>query len=418
VRLISTEELEQALGAVGPEQPRVVASGNHAAPRALLDALERSRESYRLFMLAAPAPLPAREGVIFETPFAGPGMRGAGARLDYLPMRLSLVPRLFATIRAPDVVLLHASTPRGGKVSLGIEVNVLVAAVERVRARGGLVVAQLNPQMPYTFGDSEIDEELIDLAIEVDERLDSPAPGGGDAQAEQIAELVSELIEDESTLQLGIGQIPDATLRALAGRRGLAIWSEMISDGVMGLERHGSLDRATPIVCSFLFGSPEFYEWVAENPRLRMTRTETTNDPARISARRRMVSVNSALAVDLRDQAAASHINGRLYSGLGGQPDFTVGALHSPGGNAIIALRSWHEKSNSSTIVPRLTDPATSFQHSAVITEQGCAQIFGRSQRAQARLITECVAHPDAREWLREEAASMGLGARVAARAS
>jgi len=108
----------------------------------------------------------------------------------------------------------------------------------------------------------------------------------------------------------------------------------------------------------------------------------------------------------------------RLYSGLGGQPDFTVGALHSPGGNAIIALRSWHEKSNSSTIVPRLTDPATSFQHSAVITEQGCAQIFGRSQRAQARLITECVAHPDAREWLREEAASMGLGARVAARAS
>ena len=418
MRLISTEELEQALGAVGPEQPRVVASGNHAAPRALLDALERSRESYRLFMLAAPAPLPAREGVIFETPFAGPGMRGAGARLDYLPMRLSLVPRLFATIRAPDVVLLHASTPRGGKVSLGIEVNVLVAAVERVRARGGLVVAQLNPRMPYTFGDSEIDEELIDLAIEVDERLDSPAPGGGDAQAEQIAELVSELIEDESTLQLGIGQIPDATLRALAGRRGLAIWSEMISDGVMGLERHGSLDRATPIVCSFLFGSPEFYEWVAENPRLRMTRTETTNDPARISARRRMVSVNSALAVDLRDQAAASHINGRLYSGLGGQPDFTVGALHSPGGNAIIALRSWHEKSNSSTIVPRLTDPATSFQHSAVITEQGCAQIFGRSQRAQARLITECVAHPDAREWLREEAASMGLGARVAARAS
>ena len=418
MRLISTEELERALGAVAPEQPRVVASGNHAAPRALLDALERARESYRLFMLAAPAPLPAREGVIFETPFAGPGMRGAGSRLDYLPMRLSLVPRLFATIRAPDVVLLHASTPRGGKVSLGIEVNVLVAAVERVRARGGLVVAQLNPRMPYTFGDSEIDEALIDIAVEVDQPLDSPPPGGGDAHAEQIAELVSELIEDESTLQLGIGQIPDATLRALAGRRGLAIWSEMISDGVMGLERHGSLDRATPIVCSFLFGSPEFYEWVAKNPRLRMTRTETTNDPARISARRRMVSVNSALAVDLRDQAAASHINGRLYSGLGGQPDFTVGALHSPGGNAIIALRSWHEKSNSSTIVPRLSDPVTSFQHSAVVTEQGCAQIFGRSQRAQARLITECAAHPDAREWLREEAASMGLGAvRAPARA-
>jgi acyl-CoA hydrolase len=411
MRVISTEELEQALGAIALEQPRVVASGNHAAPRALLDALERSRERYRLFMLAAPAPLPAREGVIFETPFVGPGMRGAGERLDYLPMRLSLVPRLFATIRAPDVVLLHTSTPRGGKVSLGIEVNVLVAAIERVRARGGLVVAALNPRMPYTFGDSELDEELIDLAIEVEEELASPASGGGNAQADQIAELVSQMIEDESTLQLGIGQIPDATLRALADRRGLAIWSEMISDGVMALERHGSLDRATPIVCSFLFGSQEFYEWVAENPRLRMARTETTNDPARISAHRRMVSINSALAVDLRDQAGASHINGRLYSGFGGQPDFTVGALHSPGGNAIIALRSWHEKSDSSTIVPRLADPVTSFQHSAVITEQGCAQIFGRSQRAQARLIIEHAAHPDAREWLREESASMGLGA-------
>ncbi len=364
-------------------------------------------------MLAAPAPLPAREGVIFETPFVGPGMRGAGERLDYLPMRLSLVPRLFATIRAPDVVLLHTSTPRGGKVSLGIEVNVLVAAIERVRARGGLVVAALNPRMPYTFGDSELDEDLIDLAIEVDEELASPATGGGDAQADQIAELVSQMIEDESTLQLGIGQVPDATLRALADRRGLAIWSEMISDGVMALERHGSLDRARPIVCSFLFGSQEFYEWVAENPRLRMARTETTNDPARISAHRRMVSINSALAVDLRDQAGASHINGRLYSGFGGQPDFTVGALHSPGGNAIIALRSWHEKSDSSTIVPRLADPVTSFQHSAVITEQGCAEIFGRSQRAQARLIIEHAAHPDAREWLREESASMGLGAKT-----
>jgi len=414
VRLISVEALEGALGAVAAEQSRVVASGNHAAPRALLEVLERSLERYRLFMLAAPAPLPARDGVIFETPFVGPGMRGARERLDYLPMRLSLVPRLFATIRSPDVVLLHTSTPRAGKVSLGIEVNVLVAALERVRARGGLVVAQLNPRMPYTFGDSELDEELIDLAIEVDEPLASPTPGGADAQAEAIAELVASLIEDESTLQLGIGQIPDATLRALADRRGLAIWSEMISDGVMALERHGALDPTRPIVCSFLFGSPEFYEWVAENPRLRMARTETTNDPARIAAHRRMVSVNSALAVDLRDQAGASHIHGRLYSGFGGQPDFTVGALHSPGGNAIIALRSWHEKSDSSTIVPRLTDPVTSFQHSAVITEQGCAQIFGRSQRAQARLIIEYAAHPDARDWLREEAAAMGLAGQAA----
>jgi acyl-CoA hydrolase len=123
-----------------------------------------------------------------------------------------------------------------------------------------------------------------------------------------------------------------------------------------------------------------------------------------------MVSINSALAVDLRAQAGASHINGRLYSGFGGQPDFVVGALHSDGGQAVIALRSWHAKSASSTIVPRLPDPVTSFQHSVVITEQGCAHVFGRSQRAQAELIIEQAAHPDAREWLRDEAASLGLG--------
>jgi acyl-CoA hydrolase len=412
VRVISEQQLEETLGALGGVEPRVVASGNLATPRGLLDILERARERYRLFMLAAQPPMPVRDGVILETPFVGPGMRDAGELLDYLPMRLSLVPRLFATIRAPDVVLLHTSTPREGKISLGIEVNILVAAVERVRARGGLVIAQLNPRMPYTLGDGELEEDLVDLAIEMDEDLPSPVVGPGHEHAERIAERVAGLVEDSSTLQLGIGQVPDATLRALAGRRKLAIWSEMISDGVMTLDRKGALDPARPIVSSFLFGSPELYRWVDANPRLRMTRTETTNDPSRIAARPGMISVNTALQVDLSDQAGASHIGGRLYSGFGGQPDFVGGALHSPGGHAVIALRSWHERSDTSTIVPRLTGPVTSFQHSAVVTEQGCAQIFGRSQRAQAQLIIEHAAHPDAREQLREQAAVLGLGTR------
>ena len=414
VRVISQEQLEQALGALGSAEPRVVASGNLATPRALLEALERSLERYRLFMLAAQAPMPVRDGVVLETPFVGPGMRDAGDRLDYLPMRLSLVPRLFTTIRAPEVVLLHASTPRRGRISLGIEVNILPAAIEHVRASGGLVIAQLNPRMPYTLGDSELDEELVDLAIEVEEDLASPAVGPEHEHAEQIAELVSSLIEDASTLQMGIGQIPDATLRALTGRRGLAIWSEMMTDGVMRLDREGALDPARPIVCSFLFGTPELYRWVDQNPRLRMTRTETTNDPSRIAAHARMVSVNTALQMDLSAQAGASHIGGRLYSGFGGQPDFVEGALHSPGGHAVIALRSWHERSDTSTIVPRLMDPVTSFQHSAVVTEQGCAHIFGRSQRAQAKLIIDQAAHPDAREQLRERAVALGLGLRSA----
>jgi len=411
MQIVSEQQLERTLAALPGGEPRAVASGNLATPRCLLDILERARERYRLFMLAAQTPLPQRDGVILETPFVGPGMRDRGERLDYLPMRLSLVPRLFATIRPPDVVLLHTSRPRNGKVSLGIEVNILPAAIEAVRARGGLVIAQMNPRMPYTLGDSELEEDLVDLAIEVDEQLASPAVGATHEHAERIAELVASLVEDESTLQLGIGQVPDATLRALWGRRDLAIWSEMISDGVMELERRWALSSARPIVCSFLFGSPELYAWVEQNPRLRMTRTETTNDPAHIAAQPRMVSINTALQVDLSDQAGASHINGRVYSGFGGQPDFVTGALHSTGGHAVIALRSWHERSDSSTIVPRLAGPLTSFQHSAVITEQGCARVFGRSQRAQARLIIEHAAHPDAREELNEHLAMHQPGA-------
>lgn len=405
VRVVSEQRLLQTLGSLAIPEPRVVASGNLATPRVLLDVLDKAAERYRLFMLAAQAPLPEREGVIYETPFVGPGMRHGGERLDYLPMRLSLVPRLFATMRIPDVVLLHTSTPRGGMVSLGIEVNILVAAIAQVRARGGLVIAQMNPRMPYTHGDGELEESLIDLAIESDEELPAPAIGVGHEHADAIAERVAELIDDGATLQLGIGQVPDATLRALGARHELRVWSEMISDGVMALDRAGALERGHPITCSFMFGSPELYEWVDRNPRVRMVRTECSNDPSRIAAQRKMVSVNTALQIDLSDQAGASHIRGRVYSGFGGQPDFVEGALHCTGGHAVIAMRSWHEPSDSSTIVPRLTDPVTSFQHSAIVTEQGCAHIFGRSQRAQAELIVEHAAHPDAREQLREHAA-------------
>ncbi len=204
--------------------------------------------------------------------------------------------------------------------------------------------------------------------------------------------------------------MPDATLRALARCRGLRAWSEMISDGILGLERAGALDPDAAIVCTFMFGSRELYDWADSNPRVRMRRTEHVNDPARIAARPHMVSVNTALQVDLYDQAGASHIGGRLYSGFGGQPDFVEGALRSPGGHAVIALHSWHEHSSTSTIVPRLRDPVTSFQHSAVVTEHGCAHIFGRSQRAQAQLMIEHAAHPDARARLREQAAELGLG--------
>ena len=390
-------------------EPRVVASGNLASPARLLTLLDGAVERYRLFVLNASSSLPERDGVTFETPFVGAGMRGARGHLDYLPMRLSLVPHLFQRSRPPGCVLLHTSTIRAGRVSLGIEVNILVAAIEQTRARGGLVVAQLNPNMPYTLGDAELDCEDIDVAVEVDEPLPEPRARSFGAIEEAIGANVATLVDDGATLQLGIGAIPDATLASITDRRGLAVWSEMISDGVLRLERAGALDPSRAICASFLFGSRELYDWVDGNPRVRMLRTEVANDPAVIAQQPGMVSVNAALQVDLFAQANASWVNGRIHSGFGGQPDFTAGALHSHGGHAVVALSSWHEKSGTSTVVPLLASPVTSFQHSAIVSEQGVAAIFGRSAHAQAELLIENVAAGRARPGLRDAARSLGL---------
>lgn len=399
--------LTEHLGRI-PEGSRVVVAGNHATPWHLLGLLDAALPSYRLWMLNAQPGLPDRDDVIYETSFVGPGMRRS-PRLSYVPSRLSLVPTMFSTVMPPDVVLLHTTPPRGGKVSLGTEVNVLPAAVEAVRRRGGVVVAQVNPRVPWTYGDAELDLDLIDVLVEADEPLaHAPAPIV-DEESARIGALVADRVRDSSTLQAGIGAVPDATMRGLAARRGLRIWTEMFSDSVLALETAGALDTEVPITASFLFGSEELLDWVDGNPRVQMARTEVTNDPGRIAQNPRMVSVNTALQVDLFGQANASRIQARIHSGFGGQTDFIVGALHSPGGQAVIALRSWHPKADVSTIVPMVDEPVTSFQMSAVVTEQGVAEVFGHSQGDQARNLIDHAAHPSVRDELREEAAQLGL---------
>jgi len=406
---LTYDETVRRIAALPAPEPRIVVSGNSATPMTALHALTESRESCRVLQINGRFDFSGHPGVLCETPFVGPGMRHS-PRLDYLPMRLSLVPRLFDTVRPPDAVLVHTSVPRDGKVSLGIEVNILPAAIERVRARGGLVMAQLNPQMPYTYGASEVPIDSIDVALEVDEPLLSPTTESADDVAQVIGERVARFAEDGSTLQLGIGLIPALAAGHMASCRGLRVWSEMISDGVMELENAGALDPNVPVCTSFLAGSAELYRWADRNERLQMLRTETVNDPARIAAHPRMLSVNGALQVDLFAQANASFLRGKIYSGFGGQPDFVIGALHSAGGHALVALRSWHDKSDASTIVPVLADPVTSFQHSAIVSEHGCAELFGRSERAQAELIIGEVADPRARAGLVTAAARLGLG--------
>ena len=405
---VSLAALDPIFAALEPDS-RVVASGNFATPRTLLDAFDKAVSEYRLHMLNAQPGIPDREGVTLETCFVGSGMRNS-PRLAYIPSRLSLVPVLFRTTRRPDVVLLHTSTPRKGVVSLGVEVNILPAAIEAAKARGGIVVAQVNKHMPFTHGDALVHLDDIDYIVEVDEPLATHSTGDVTPLAKQIGDRIAARIVDGSTLQMGIGAVPDAVLSSLTDRKDLRIWTEMFSDGVLRLDQLGALDRYEPISASFLFGSKELYEWVDDNSRVRMVRTEKSNDPAIISRRPAMTSVNSALQVDLYGQANASRIKGKIYSGFGGSTDFIVGALHSVGGQAFIALPSWHPKANVSTIVPSLDEPVTSFQHSAVVTEHGIAEIFGYSQKTQASNLIEHAAHPDARDELRHAAKSMGLG--------
>lgn len=414
MRSVSEERLRAVLSRV-PGVPRVVASGNFATPTAALGLLDEAVSEYRLFMLNAQPGIPDRAGVELETPFVGPGMRRK-PNLRYVPCRLSLVPNLLAGPLPPDVVVLHTSEPHQNTVSLGTEVNILPAAIDAVRARGGLVIAQINREIPYVYGDGIVALDEIDYCIEGDGPLPVPAVRDPDDTSRLIGEHVARLVTDGATLQLGIGAVPDAALAALTRRRSLRVWSEMFSDGVLALERAGALDTDALINASFVFGSADLYHWIHRNPRVRLLRTEKTNDPALIAKHPNLTSINSALQVDLYGQANANRAGEAIYSGFGGQTDFVVGALHSSGGKAVIALPSWHAKTNTSTVVPVLTGPVTSFQHSYLVSEHGSAAIWGRDTDAQAHDIIERVAHPRARDELRAAAGRLGL--RVSCRAS
>ena len=407
MRVINTEQLKSVLSHL-PENPRIIASGNFAAPHTLLAAADHTLEKFTLHMLNAQKGIPDREGITYESAFVGHGMR-RHPRLKYIPSRLSLLPVVIRDFARPDAVFIHTSERRHDTVSLGTEVNILPAAIETARAHGGIVIAQANKQMPYTYGDAQIYETEIDYLVEVDEPLEEKAETAFAQESLEIGARIAALIEDGSTLQLGIGAIPDSVLSSLKERKGLRIWTEMFSDGVFELHKMGVLDPDVLLTASFIFGSSELYEWLHLNRRVQMLRTERTNDPSNIAKQAKMQSINAALQIDLFDQANASHVRGEIYSGFGGSTDFIVGSLHSRGGRSFMALPSWHPKAQVSTIVPRLTENITSFQHSFVVTEQGAAACFGRSQSEQAKNLIDHAAHPSVRSELQDEAKKLKL---------
>jgi len=338
--------------------------------------------------------------------FIGSNVRDAIARgaADYTPIFLSEIPALFRGGRMRlDVALVSATPPdKHGFCSLGISVDVVRAAVEMAK----VVVAELNPTMPRTHGQSFIHVDDIDFFVASEKPVLELPPGEPSPTSERIGRLCATLVPHGATLQLGIGEIPNAVLRALVDRVDLGLHTEMLSDGVMDLIRAGAItcQRKTlhpgKAVTSFCMGSRRLYEFVDDNPFFEFLPTEYVNDPFVIAQNDRMVSINSALEVDLTGQVCADSIGTRFYSGIGGQVDFIRGAARSKGGRSIIALPSSAKDGKLSRIVPVLAEGAgvvtTRGDVHTVVTEHGVAELKGRTVRERALALIS-VAHPDFR---------------------
>lgn len=323
---------------------------------------------------------------------------------SYTPVFLSELPRLFRRNVLPlDVAFIQVSVPDNhGYCSLGVSVEATVAAIENA----SYVVAQVNPQMPRTFGDGVIHVSEIDYLVEVDSPIYAHEPTAITAQEEKIGAFVASLIEDESTLQMGIGSIPNAALANLKNHKNLGLHTEMFSDGVIDLIEKDVINcnyKGTVrgrALATFLIGSKRLYDFVDNNPFIEMRESSFVNDTAVIRKNKKMVAINSAIEVDLTGQVCADSIGCRMYSGVGGQMDFIRGASLSEGGKAIIALPSVTKK-GANRIVPFLKEGAgvvTTRSHvQYVVTEYGIADLYGKSLKQRAAALIN-IAHPDHRE--------------------
>ncbi len=345
--------------------------------------------------------------------FAGPDTRALinAGEADYIPICLSEIPKLFRREQHRlDVALIQVSPPdRHGFCSLGVSVEATRAAVEHAHH----IVAQINPDMPVTRGDSFIAYSDIDVVWEQTRPIFAREPSAPSAVHEAIARNVASLTRDGDCLQTGIGGIPDAVLAQLNGHRDLGVHTEMFSDGLIELVQRGvinnRLKRVHPgkVVTGFLLGSRALYDFVDENPEIVVLDIEYVNSINTISRNDNVVSINSALQVDLTGQVCADSIGSRIYSGVGGQLDFVMGSCLSANGRSIIALPSTAGAQGISRIVPQLSLGAGVVTSRAnvhyVVTEFGVASLRGRSTRERVSALAQ-VAHPDHREQLLREA--------------
>jgi acyl-CoA hydrolase/GNAT superfamily N-acetyltransferase len=403
---------------------QVVRSGHHifvgsgaAAPQYLVERLTaradylHAAEIVHIMTLGiAPYALPpVKESFRHNAFFVGPNVRDAVAagEADYTPIFLSEVPRLFRSGRVPiDVALIQVTPPdEHGFCSLGVSVDIVKPAAECAR----VIIAEVNPRMPRTLGDSFIAADAIDAMVEHDSPLPEVTHPPPDDVSRAIGRLVGSLVEDGATLQVGIGSIPDAILESLTDKHDLGLHTEMLSDGNLPLIESGVINNARKtlhqgkIIASFVMGTQRLYDFVDDNPLVELHPNDYVNDPFIVAQNERMVAINAAIEVDLTGQVCSDSLGHLFYSGIGGQVDFIRGAARSKGGRPIIALPSTAEDGTISRIVPQLKPGAGVVTSRGdvhyVVTEYGVADLYGRNARQRAMALIG-IAHPDYRHEL------------------
>ena len=344
--------------------------------------------------------------------FVGGNVRGAvnSANGDYIPIFLSEVHLLFKRNILPlDVAFIQVSPPdKHGFCSLGTSVDVTLSAIETAK----IVVAQINKNVPRTHGDGIIHINKINYAIEADEPIYSAVMSVPSQVEEAIGRNVASLVEDGATLQMGIGNIPNAVLANLHNHKRLGIHTEMFSDGILPLVEKGIITgeekrvKQGRIVTCFAMGSKKLYDFIDDNPIVHFKEASYTNDTKLIRKNPKATAINSAIEIDLTGQVCADTIGRYQYSGVGGQMDFIRGASLSEGGKAIIAMPSITAK-GISKIVPYLKEGAgvtsTRAHIHYVVNENGIVDLFGKNLKQRAKALIE-IAHPSIQETLEEEA--------------
>jgi len=368
--------------------------------------------------------------IVGELPYVNPGMEkhfkhkaffvGANVRkavqegrAEFVPIFLSEVPLLFKRNIIPvDIALLNVSPPdEHGFCSYGVDVGTIKSAAEKAK----IVIAQINPEMPRCLGDSFIHINKIHHIVEHSEpiqELPQVDPNTSEEMLEiydAIGKNTADLIEDGSTLQMGIGAIPDSVMKYLHDRKNLGIHTEMFSDGIIQLVEEGVINGEAKtihpgkIIAGFVLGTKKVYNFIDNNPVIEFHPQEYVNDPFIIAQNKKMVAINSAIEIDITGQVCSDSIGTKIFSGIGGQVDFIRGAAHSEGGKPIIALPSITKDSKVSRIVPQLNPGAGVVTSRGdvhyVVTEYGVAQLFGKTLKERARALIK-IAHPKFRDEL------------------